>query len=158
MSPCCLNLSSCCCCRCTIFYNTAFLTSRRPCHAVPAVAAVTHLRNMLVTSPSMQAHPSQSQTLRMCIWCVHSIALYPPIRSVAECLQCHSVYLAYRNAEIEAQIAHLRAELLHKEQENDRVQLQLTQEKEERERAQRKVRYVLVANCHYQQPCLQLLL
>ena len=44
-----------------------------------------------------------------------------------------------RNAEIEAQIAHLRAELLHKEQENDRVQLQLTQEKEERERAQRKV-------------------
>ncbi|KAA6426660.1 MAG: CENPE type kinesin [Trebouxia sp. A1-2] len=43
------------------------------------------------------------------------------------------------NAEIEAQIAHLRAELLHKEQENDRVQLQLTQEKEERERAQRKV-------------------
>ena len=45
-----------------------------------------------------------------------------------------------RNAEIEAQIAHLRAELLHKEQEHDRVQLQLTQEKEERERAQRKVR------------------
>ena len=44
-----------------------------------------------------------------------------------------------RNVEIEAQIAHLRAELLHKEQENDRVQLQLTQEKEERERAQRKV-------------------
>ena len=51
------------------------------------------------------------------------------------------VFCIHRNAEIEAQIAHLRAELLHKEQENDRVQLQLTQEKEERERAQRKVTY-----------------
>ena len=62
--------------------------------------------------------------------------------------------LAYRNAEIEAQIAHLRAELLHKEQENDRVQLQLTQEKEERERAQRKVRYMHALDCHWQQLCL----
>lgn len=60
------------------------------------------------------------------------------------------ISVAYRNAEIEAQIAHLRAELLHKEQENDRVQLQLTQEKEERERAQRKVRHIHAADCHYQ--------
>ena len=49
-----------------------------------------------------------------------------------------------RNAEIEAQIAHLRAELLHKDQENERVQLQLHQEKEERERAQRKVTVALM--------------
>ena len=40
---------------------------------------------------------------------------------------------------MEEQIAHLRAELLHKEQENDRVQLQLVKEKEERERAERQV-------------------
>lgn len=52
--------------------------------------------------------------------------------------------LLYRNAEIEAQIAHLRAELLHKDQENERVQLQLHQEKEERERAQRKVTLALM--------------
>ncbi len=45
-----------------------------------------------------------------------------------------------RNAEIEAQIAQLRAALLHKEQEHDRMQLQLAQEKEEREKVQRKVR------------------
>eukprot|EP00891_Asterochloris_glomerata_P009575 jgi/Astpho2/9575/e_gw1.00146.42.1_t len=44
------------------------------------------------------------------------------------------------NAEIEAQIAQLRAALLHKEQEHDRMQLQLAQEKEEREKVQRKVR------------------
>ena len=44
-----------------------------------------------------------------------------------------------RNAEIEAQIAQLRAALLHKEQEHDRMQLQLAQEKEEREKVQRKV-------------------
>ena len=40
---------------------------------------------------------------------------------------------------MEEQIAHLRAELLHKEQETQRVQLQLVKEKEERERAERKV-------------------
>ena len=40
---------------------------------------------------------------------------------------------------MEAQIAALRAELLHKEQENERVQLQLAKEKEERERAERQV-------------------
>ena len=44
------------------------------------------------------------------------------------------------NAEVEAQIAALRAELLHKEQENARVQTQLAKEKEERERAERQVR------------------
>lgn len=38
---------------------------------------------------------------------------------------------------MEAQIAALRAELLHKEQENERVQMQLAKEKEERERAER---------------------
>ena len=43
------------------------------------------------------------------------------------------------NAEVEAHIAALRAELLHKEQENERVQLQLAKEKEERERAERQV-------------------
>lgn len=46
---------------------------------------------------------------------------------------------ACSNADVEEQIAHLRAELLHKEQENDRVQLQLAKEKEERERAERQV-------------------
>ena len=46
-----------------------------------------------------------------------------------------------RNAEVEQQIAHLRAELLHKEQENERVQMQLAKEKEERERAERQVRH-----------------
>ena len=40
---------------------------------------------------------------------------------------------------MEAQIAALRAELLHKEQENERVQLQLAKEKEDRERAERQV-------------------
>ena len=40
---------------------------------------------------------------------------------------------------MEEQIAHLRAELLHREQETQRVQLQLVKEKEERERAERKV-------------------
>lgn len=44
-----------------------------------------------------------------------------------------------RNAEVEQQIAQLRAELLHKEQENERVQMQLAKEKEERERAERQV-------------------
>ncbi|KAK9836595.1 hypothetical protein WJX74_004004 [Apatococcus lobatus] len=43
------------------------------------------------------------------------------------------------NAEVEEQIAHLRAELLHKEQENTCVQLQLQQEVLERERAQKKI-------------------
>ena len=50
-----------------------------------------------------------------------------------------SVCVHRRNAEIEAQIAQLRAALLHKEQEHDRMQLQLAQEKEEREKVQRKV-------------------
>lgn len=40
---------------------------------------------------------------------------------------------------MEGHIAALRAELLHKEQENARVQLQLAKEKEERERAERQV-------------------
>ena len=40
---------------------------------------------------------------------------------------------------MEDQIASLRAELLHKEQENDRVQLQLVKEREDREKAQRQV-------------------
>lgn len=40
---------------------------------------------------------------------------------------------------MEADIQQLRAELLHKEQANGLVQLQLQEEKEERERAQRKV-------------------
>jgi len=44
-----------------------------------------------------------------------------------------------RNADVEAQIAHLRAELLHKEQENERVQAALAREVEERERAERQV-------------------
>ena len=44
-----------------------------------------------------------------------------------------------RNTEVEGQIASLRAELLHKEQENDRVQLQLLKEREDREKAQRQV-------------------
>ncbi len=41
---------------------------------------------------------------------------------------------------MEAEIGQLRAQLLHKDQENERVQLQLQEEKEERERAQRKAR------------------
>ena len=40
---------------------------------------------------------------------------------------------------MEAQIGSLRAELLHKEQEHERVQLQLVKEREDRERAQRQV-------------------
>lgn len=59
---------------------------------------------------------------------------------------CDCACCLFRNAEIEAQIAHLRAELLHKEQENDKVQVELIQEKEERERAQRKV-YLLCCIC-----------
>jgi hypothetical protein len=50
------------------------------------------------------------------------------------------------NAEVEAEIAALRAQLLHKEQEHERVALALEQEKEERERAQRKVRSQQVAS------------
>ena len=50
-----------------------------------------------------------------------------------------TAWVLCRNAEIEAQIAQLRAALLHKEQEHDRMQLQLAQEKEEREKVQRKV-------------------
>ena len=49
------------------------------------------------------------------------------------------IYLQNRNTEIEAQIAALRAELLHKEQENDIVQLQLAKEREDREKAERQV-------------------
>ena len=41
---------------------------------------------------------------------------------------------------MEEHIGSLRAELLHKEQETQRVQLQLAKEVEERERAERKVR------------------
>ena len=44
-----------------------------------------------------------------------------------------------RDAAVEADIQQLRAELLHREQANGLVQLQLLEEKEERERAQRKV-------------------
>ena len=40
---------------------------------------------------------------------------------------------------IEAEINRLRAELLHKDQEGERMAAQLAAEKEERERAQRKV-------------------
>ena len=47
--------------------------------------------------------------------------------------------MLHRNADVEAEIGQLRAQLLHKDQENERVQLQLQEEKEERERAQRKV-------------------
>ena len=46
---------------------------------------------------------------------------------------------------MEEQIGHLRAELLHKEQETQRVQLQLAKEVEERERAERKVCLLLVS-------------
>jgi len=49
---------------------------------------------------------------------------------------------------VEAHIAALRAELLHKEQENERVQLQLAKEKEERERAERQV-----GSCHQKCGC-----
>ena len=52
-----------------------------------------------------------------------------------------------RNAEVEAHIAALRAELLHKEQENERVQLQLAKEKEERERAERQVKADSAGHC-----------
>lgn len=48
-----------------------------------------------------------------------------------------------RNTEIEAQIATLRAELLHKEQENEIVQLQLAKEREDREKAERQVLHLL---------------
>ena len=47
-----------------------------------------------------------------------------------------------RNTEVEGQIASLRAELLHKEQENERVQLQLVKEREDREKAQRQVLFL----------------
>jgi hypothetical protein len=40
---------------------------------------------------------------------------------------------------VEFQIASLRAELLHKEQENERVQLDLLKEREDREKAQKQV-------------------
>lgn len=40
---------------------------------------------------------------------------------------------------MEGQIASLRAELLHKEQENERVQLDLLKEREDREKAQKQV-------------------
>lgn len=43
------------------------------------------------------------------------------------------------NPHIEEEIGRLRAELLRKDQENERMQTQLAAEKEERERAQRKV-------------------
>lgn len=49
------------------------------------------------------------------------------------------ISMPLRNTEVEGQIASLRAELLHKEQENERVQLQLVKEREDRERAQRQV-------------------
>ena len=45
----------------------------------------------------------------------------------------------YRNTHIEEEINRLRAELLRKDQDNERMQMQLAAEKEERERAQRKV-------------------
>ena len=59
-----------------------------------------------------------------------------------------------RNAEVEAQIAHLRAELLHKEQENERVQTQLAQEKAERERAERQVCLCLSHNAGWHHGCM----
>ena len=55
------------------------------------------------------------------------------------CKPCDMVWGARSNADVEAQIAHLRAELLHKEQENERVQAALAREVEERERAERQV-------------------
>ena len=71
-----------------------------------------------------------------CSWTTH---LYQP--------HTHGV-VSCRNAEVEAHIAALRAELLHKEQENERVQLQLAKEKEERERAERQV-----GSCHQDCDC-----
>lgn len=45
----------------------------------------------------------------------------------------------HSNADVEAEIAQLRAQLLHADQARELVQNQLAEEKEERERAQRKV-------------------
>ena len=59
--------------------------------------------------------------------------MIPAVQFMTNGLSCCS------NAEVEEQIAHLRAELLHKEQENMCVQLQLQQEVQQRERAQKKV-------------------
>ena len=99
------------------------------------------------TSPAPTASFQPIAKLRafLCMgWVMHIMFLHDSIVLPPACSSIQKPMLACwacacRNAEIEAQIAHLRAELLHKEQENDRVQLQLTQEKEERERAQRKV-------------------
>ena len=59
-----------------------------------------------------------------------------------------AIFLCIRsNTDVEAEIGQLRAQLLHKDQENERVQLQLQEEKEERERAQRKVQPCLRIDC-----------
>ena len=64
-------------------------------------------------------------------------AWFSPICSLGPIYIIDFQFCMFRNADVEEQIAHLRAELLHKEQENERVQLQLVKEKEERERAER---------------------
>ncbi len=50
----------------------------------------------------------------------------------------HYLFVRF-SPELEAQIAHMRAELLRQEQDRQRAEAQLAVEKEERERAQRKV-------------------
>ena len=67
---------------------------------------------------------------------MHTLQLHADLR-----LACCS------NADVEEQIGHLRAELLHKEQETQRVQLQLAKEVEERERAERKVGLLSMQSC-----------
>ena len=45
-----------------------------------------------------------------------------------------------RNADVEAQISHLRAQLLRSEQDNELMRIKLEQETAEREKAQKQVR------------------
>ena len=81
------------------------------------------------------------QLLVLCHWrlAVRGLVSLLSAKGRDECERLFPM-LPRRNADVEAEIGQLRAQLLHKDQENERVQLQLQEEKEERERAQRKAR------------------
>ena len=96
--------------------------------STPARAAAPSIANLYA---HLQCLPADDSSSTRC----HSLQQSPSV-------SCFS----YSNAEVEEQIAHLRAELLHKEQENMCVQLQLQQEVQQRERAQKKVCSLLMTH------------
>lgn len=63
-----------------------------------------------------------------------------------------------RNADVEEQISHLRAQLLRSEQDNELMRIKLEQETAEREKAQKQVRNAWLYLTLFRGLCVRLLL